>query len=292
MLQRLCVRDVFAPAPGHVFVALRFPNLKLCALAAVCRHRFNRSTLADVLARGDDPCVYAAAQLADRSASDFALLRQERPEEYERYVTAARSLLSIAPTGLSEDRVSEGVCAEPGLAEVGGARVAAWYRRLIGEVYPELGDYLRDDTLEVMSANLRVPVAGLQHRLSVNFAPTPPLPQLRRWYQEYSKLTGRTKACLQALLEHLTPYYHPEFYRFLQKVPTDQELFIVLFTQDVRTLTGRVRGRLSFSQARGAEYLDLADDAIKLALFNVVEETSKETAACKVVACADDTIPG
>ena len=50
------------------------------------------------------------------------------------------------------------------------------------------------------------------------------------------------------------------------------------------TLTGRTRGRLPFSQARGAEYLDLADDAAKSALYSVV------AAGYRVVAHTEDTI--
>jgi predicted outer membrane repeat protein len=47
-LRRLGVAGEFQPAPGHVFLAVRPRDLELRALAAVCRHRLGRSTLADL----------------------------------------------------------------------------------------------------------------------------------------------------------------------------------------------------------------------------------------------------
>jgi hypothetical protein len=52
----------------------------------------------------------------------------------------------------------------------------------------------------------------------------------------------------------------------------------------VTTLTGRRRGRLLFGEAHRAEYLDLADDAAKAALYALV------SAGMRVVAFAETTI--
>ncbi len=56
---------------------------------------------------------------------------------------------------------------------------------------------------------------------------------------------------------------------------SDRDLWLALFGKNVVTLTGRVRGRLPFGQARSAEYLDLADDAAQSALYSVVEAGSQ-----------------
>ncbi len=153
--------------------------------------------------------------------------------------------------------------------EVGRAEVARWHKQLIGSIFPELGAYLRDDTLDVLAGNLGVTVDELNASLKAYFRPVPPLPQLRKWFREYSQLTGRTKDCLKALLERRGANAALE--EVLRRGPADDELFLALFGSDVVTLTGRVRGRLPFGQARAAEYLDLADDAAKSALFSLAD---------------------
>jgi len=284
VLRRLGVRDAFQPAPGHVFLAVRLKDLKLRALAAVCQRRPGGSTLAELFAREDDPCLYAAGALARLRPGACAGLAQQTPEEHERWLRAADTLLSAAPLGISADRVCEIVCEQPGWAEEGRAKVADCYERLMSEVFRELDRYLRDDTLEVLAGNMSTTSDSLQKSLGVYFRAggIPPMPQLRKWYREYGRLTGRTKDNLQALLEHAS--CNPTLDALLQREASDHELFLALFGRDVVTLSGRVRGRLPFSQARSAEYLDLADDAAKLALYAVVR------AGYRVVAYATETI--
>jgi hypothetical protein len=204
LLRRLRVEGTFEPSPGYVFLALKLHDLKLRSLAAVCMHRFGRSTLAEVFARGEDPCEYAAAALMEcAGADDFATLKQNKPDVHDTSLMVADALLKAAPLGLSQDRVCEFVSEQPGLEVAPRTTAALCYKRLVDDVYPELSKFLGDDTLAVMA---RI------------------------------------------------------------------------------TLTGRVRGCLPFSQARAAEFLDLADDAAKSALFAVL------MAGYRVVAYADDTI--
>jgi hypothetical protein len=266
-LRRLGVAGEFQPAPGHVFLAITPRDLELRALAAACRHRLGRSALADLFDRGEDPCEYAAAALAETTPGAFAALRQRSPEEHGRWLQAARALLSAAPAGLSVDRVCEVVRERPGLAEVTRAEVKAWHQRLLADVFGELADFLRDDTLEVMARNLGTTVDDLKVHLGTYFRPTPPLPQLRKWYAEYGGLEGRTQECLKALLDHCGS--NPAIRALAQGEVAGDELYFALFSRSVAARTGRVRGRLPFSQARAAEYLDLADDAAKSALFAV-----------------------
>jgi hypothetical protein len=268
VLRRLGVQGVFEPAAGHVFLALRLRDLKLRSLAAVCRHRYGRSTLADVFDQGGDPCEHAAAALPT-------------PEDHERRLRAARALLSAAPLGLGKDRVCEIVREQPGLAEVTHAEAAGWYKRLVEQVFPELSAYLADDTLAVMAGNMGTTTNDLDTHLDGYFRPVPPPPQLRKWFRDYSNLTGRTQQCLQALLEHCA--YGSPLLADLQAGLSDRGLCRALFGRTVVTLTGRVRARLPFGQTRAAGYLDLADDAVKAALFAVVR------GGYRVAAYAEDT---
>jgi hypothetical protein len=271
LVRRLGGRDIFAPTPGHVFVAVHLPDLPVRALAAVCRGLPGGSTLAKVFAGGGDPHPYAAAQLD-------ALARQPGPDAARRRRTAgrdfpweevARTLLPAVPLGFSLERVCEFVREQPALAGAGLAEVAAWHRALLQDVFPELAGYLRDDTLAVLAGNLGTTAADVLGHLATYFKPVPPLPQLRKWYRRHARVTGRTKDCLKALLDHccLDPALGAQLARGL----SDPDLFVALFGRDVTTPTGRVRGRLRFSQARAAGYLDLADDAAKVALVALAD---------------------
>jgi hypothetical protein len=281
-LRRLAGIGLFAAAPGHALVALRLQDLRLRSLAAVCRARVGNSALAELFARRHDRIAYAAAALAGCPEAELAALGQQHPEKQDRSLRAARALLQAAPAGLSVDRAAEVVREEFALPEVGRAQVAAWHAQLIGEIFGELSAFLRDDTVEVMAANIRATVEYVRVLLDHNFGPALPLPQLRKWYRRYHGQRGRLKDCLRALLENCGTC--PALNAALRKGLSDHQLYLALFARDVVSLSGRARGRLPFAQARAADYLDLADDAAKSALFRVA------AAGHKVVGYADATI--
>jgi hypothetical protein len=281
-LRRLAGIGLFAAAPGHALVALRLRDLQLRSLAAVCRVRVGNSALAELFARRHDPIAYAAAALAGCPEAELAALGHRDPEKQDRSLRAARALLQAAPAGLSVDRAAEVVREEFALPDVGCAQVAAWHAQLIGEIFRELSAFLRDDTVEVMAANIRATVEYVRVLLDHNFDPALPLPQLRKWYRGYHGQRGRLKDCLRALLENCGTC--PALNAAVQQGLSDHQLYLALFGRDVVSLSGRVRGRLPFAQARAADYLDLADDAAKSALFAVA------AAGHKVVAYAGETI--
>src|SRR5262249_28671968 len=194
------------------------------------------------------------------------------------------ALRSAAGRGLSVDRVCEIVREQPGYADPGQPKVTRWYRRLTREVFPELGAFLEDDTLAVMATNMGTTPADLCGHLDFYWPQKrPPLPQLRKWLREYRKLARRTKTNLKALLEHCAVSGPVPALLGAPWFP-DDALYRALFSRRVVTRTGRVRGGLSFGQARSAEHLDLADDAAKAALFAVA------AAGYRVAAFAEGTI--
>jgi hypothetical protein len=266
-LRRCCESGLFKPPPGRVFLALELPDLELRALAAVCRQGLGRSRLADLFAAGDDPHEYAAAALAGLPAADFAALRANDAQSHARWLRIARALLTVVPTGLSVHCVREAARLEFGLDDLGLAEATRLHGRLLGEVFPELGDYLRDDTLEVMAGNLNVRPDALSSALAACRPRNPPsLPEVRRWFgADAGRLTADRQHDLRTMLrthnanESLAPLvWRGEF---------SPELYVALFGRRVVTLTGRARGGLLFSDARQARYFDLADDAAKAALF-------------------------
>jgi hypothetical protein len=268
-VQRLGLHDAFEPTPAHVFCKLRLTDVALRCLAAECLHRFRKSALADLFVRHDDPIEHGAAALAELPRAEFTALRQAKPSLHEHWRRVARAILVAAPRGLSVDRVAEIVCDAAGQGEVAPAQVKAWHKRLCYVTFPELSQYLADDTFDVMAWNMGTTTATLCWYLDRYFpSAVPPPRQLRKWFQQYGRLRGPIKETLTALIQHCAE--SEAVRKALETQAPEQELYRVLFVRRAATLAGRVRGGLSFAQARGAAYLDLADDAIKSAVFAVV----------------------
>jgi hypothetical protein len=137
--------------------------------------------------------------------------------------------------------------------------------RQLNPAFAKLAAYLRDDTLEVMADNLGSTQEWLLDHLRHYFGKPPSLPQLRQWFRGGRQLPRPIGERLWALIERCG--LRPRFRDHLRRRRLDHELYLDLLGRHVTTLTGRVRGRLLFSEARQAEYRDLADDAAKSATF-------------------------
>jgi hypothetical protein len=265
-LRRLCGAGLFRPAPGHRFLVLELRHLELRALAAVCLRRCGQSRLADIFIRGQGPDDCVAAGLARLAPAELAALRAGDPRAHDRRLRVARALLAAVPMGFSEEGVREIARSEFGLDDLGLAEVHRLHGRLLNDVLPELGEYLRDDTVEALAGNLKVAPGDLYGPLVCCRLPHgPSLPELRGWFRGHKPLPADRRESLQVLLrvrnanEALRP--------LITKQVFDFTLYVALFGRRVTTLSGRVRGRMLFAEARQAEYLDLADDAAKAALF-------------------------
>jgi hypothetical protein len=281
-LRRRYRHSVFQPSPGHAFLGVALGDLELRSLAAVCQQRSGSSELARIFADRGDPYEHTAARLAGLSPDAFAAMKESKPAEHDHWLRIAHALLVAAPMGLSQESVKEIARAEFGLTELGLTEAARLHDRLLAEVFVELGDFLRDDTLEVMADNLRTTTKDILEILTPFDRQPPSRPQLRHWLWGDRELSDTDNARLWGLLERCN--FNPAIRPFIERRQDNRDLYFTLFGRGVTTLTGRVRGRSLFSEARRAEYLDLADDAVKAALFSVV------AGGFKVVAYAENTI--
>ena len=162
-------------------------------------------------------------------------------------------------------------------------------RRLIEEVYPELGLYLADDSMESLAWNLGVSVQACWHTFD--------------WKGDRSVAVGggvrnvvRGRTCkadgrpydprfLANVWDGLVALNrNPELAPLLAARRGSEELFRRLFYTGVTTLTGRVRGRVGFTQARNTPFQGLASDGAKLALWALIR------AGYRVVAFIHDEI--
>jgi hypothetical protein len=143
--------------------------------------------------------------------------------------------------------------------------------KLITEVYPELSAYLADDSHAIVSANLGASLEEVRQALG-DIHPT----SIRK------VLTGNP---LTREGEPYKPHFENRIWTALTNLARDPELKAafeqraaskeladrVCFSK-VTTLTGRIRGRVRYSQARNTPFQGLAADGAALALFALVKE--------------------
>jgi hypothetical protein len=138
------VRAAFVPSPGYFLLSVDYTLAELRALAAVCRRRYGRSALADVIQAGGDPHAHTAAALLGVPPAVFAagLSSGGSPGfDYRRYRQAAKAVNFGVPGGMGVDALV-GLARRRFGVRLSAADAAAWRDRLVREVYPELADYL------------------------------------------------------------------------------------------------------------------------------------------------------
>jgi hypothetical protein len=271
-------REAFIPSPGHFFLIADYSFVELRTLAAVCEARYGESKLADVIRSGVDPHCYTAAMFEHMILEEFMAMktsgREEVRERFETLRQRAKVLNFGIPGGLGARslvayaRSTYGVTLT--LEEAGEFR-----RRLIEEVYPELGLYLADDGMDALARNLGADVGACWDRFD--------------WHGDRSGAVvggiGRVVKGMElsAAGKSYSVRYLDGVWTGLIALNRNQDLagplgqreggkalFRKLFSSRVTTLTGRVRGSVGFTQARNTPFQGLAADGAKLALWALI----------------------
>jgi DNA polymerase I-like protein with 3'-5' exonuclease and polymerase domains len=265
------LRSAFVPAPGYFLLAADYSFIELRTLAAVCLRRYGRSALADVIGAGLDPHANTAALMTGVRPEWFLAWKGD-PEKADRFKEARQMAKPVnfgVPGGLGADSLARYARRTYGVAMTAG-EAQAHRERLIGEVYPELSDYLAEDAHAVLAGTLRTTVEEVRNELGdTHLTSVRKILEgdpKRRDGQPYSPpFVGRV---WQALAE---VNRNPELADELCGRAASKELARKVCMAGVVTLTGRVRGRVRYSQARNTPFQGLAADGAALALFALVK---------------------
>ncbi len=149
------------------------------------------------------------------------------------------------------------------------------HRRLVQVTFPELNGYLRDDAVEALAERLGVDAEAIARSFLTRdeFPPTI-LTALRKLLLGEPPSGGSVKYAewrrdAWSSLRGLVRDGRSE--PLIGRGHGSPSLHSALLDRDTVIATGRVLGRLSFAEARGRDYLSLADDAAKEAMFAAVE---------------------
>jgi hypothetical protein len=261
-----------------VLLIVDYSFVELRTLAAECEARYGRSRLADVIRAGVDPHAHTAAMFEHISLDEFMALKSSgREEDLKRYDTLrqrAKVLNFGIPGGLGPRSLVAYAKREYDLPMT-LEEATEFRRRLIEEVYPELALYLADDGMDVLAGNLGASVKACWHTFD------------RKGDRSGAVVGGvrnvvRGRTCKSDGRPY-DPLYlanvwdglvalnrNAELTPLLDARRGGEELFRRLFHAGVTTLTGRVRGRVGFTQARNTPFQGLAADGAKLALWDLL----------------------
>ena len=285
-------REAFVPRAGYVFLIVDYAYIELRTLAAELLSRYGSSKLAEVIKAGIDPHCFTAAMFEGMEPNAFlTLAKSEHVEDRERYDTLrqrAKVLNFGIPGGLGAASLVSYARSTYGVMLT--LEQASKFRdRLIQEVYPELGVYLADDAMTSLARNLGVSVDACWKRFD-------------RSDQRSGQVAGAVKKVVQgrAVKADGSPYKprfvesvwdglialnrQPELTSLLADRRGSEELRARLFDSAVTTLTGRIRGRVRFTQAKNTPFQGLAADGAKLALWDLMR------AGYRVVAFIHDEV--
>jgi DNA polymerase I-like protein with 3'-5' exonuclease and polymerase domains len=284
-------REIFRASPGHVLVTVDYDFIELCTLAAVCLARYGHSTLANVICHGVDPHAFTASMIEGVTLEEFLTWKNSPDEELKKKFATLRQRAKAVnfgiPSGLTAAGLGHYAKSAYGV-ELSTEDAEAFRTTLIEKIYPELSLYLQENDMSRLATNLKIPEEICWQSFSFgkvtakdgDFEAAKRSPAVEGGIRNIvrgrktRKRDGKAysaffvKKIWNALL---TLARDPETYKTLKEAKGEgsEEIFRMLFGRPVATLTGRIRGKVGFTQACNTPFSGLAADGAKLAMWNL-----------------------
>ena len=260
------IREAITARPGRLLFIIDYNSLELRTLATVCHHQHGFSKLRDVLVDGIDPHSYTAAMFAGVTLETFNELPNKKQLRQHAKVFnfgIPAGFGAVALVGHAKN--SYGV-------ELTQADAERFIDLLTCKVYPELGLYLAEDTAAIIAKALHADV--VQVRATWN---EPHHPSMIR-----KVLNGNpTKAdgtpykpfAIEKIWSQLrTLCRNPDLTpHIINRNTADDSPLRQLMYSSVSTITGRLRGGVSFTVAKNTPFQGLAADGCKMAMWNLMK---------------------
>jgi hypothetical protein len=266
------LRHAFVASTGHLLLAVDYAFIELRTLAAVCLLRHGSSDLAEVIKAGADPHAHTAAMMLGVEPGEFSRWKEDpgRKGAYTAARQAAKAVNFGVPGGLGAESLAayaRRTYEVPLTTEEARQR----RERLVKDVYPELALYLAEDAAAVVAGNLRAPVVDVRQALGdVSLTAVRKVlegdPRRADGAPYKETFVSRVWAALAGLNRY------PDLQGALENRTPGKPLARAVCQAAVATLTGRLRGRVRYSQARNTPFQGLAADGAALALFALVKE--------------------
>jgi site-specific DNA-methyltransferase (adenine-specific) len=264
-------RQAFVASPGHFLLAVDYSAIELRTLAAVCWQRYGQSALADLLKQSRDPHEYTAAMMLGVPVDEFGQWKKNETlkDQYVRARQAAKAVNFGVPGGLGAQRLME--YAKSTYHVDMTLEEARQRRERLTTVYKELDSYLAEDAVAIVARNLQAQVKDARNELGDLH-----LTCVRKILEGNPKKSDGTPyrpSFVDRVWESLARLNrNPDVKEALETRQPGEALAKRVCQAGVATLTGRIRGRVKYSQARNTPFQGLAADSAALALFELIKE--------------------
>jgi hypothetical protein len=281
-------RHCFVASPGHLLLAIDYSFIELVTLAAVCLQRYGRSALADVIRDGRDPHAHTAAMILGVPYEEFLSWKDDedvvdlngRAQPRRLHFKDARQLAKPVNFGVPGGL---GVASLVAYArhtykvEMTAEQAGELRSRLITEIYPELGAYLAEDGMTLLARNLGASPRDLWDAFDPEGTRSRRIPMGIRNVVRGRELNAKGEPYNERYVARVWNVLamhcrDPELRRVLSQWQAGEPLGRRLFGTGVVTLTGRIRGNVTYSQCRNTPFQGAAADGAKLALWRLIRE--------------------
>lgn len=282
------VRSLFIPRPGHKFVVIDYSFIELVTLATICQLRYGHSELAKQIRLGRDPHVYTASMIVGKTYEETVeLVKAEKklakddpsPRPMTKARQASKAVNFGVPGGLGPTKLA--AYAEATFGVDMSVEEAANLRELLTtSVYPEIGQYLEEDSFALMGSKLGIRRAKLLDLFHIDKDSDPD--ELRRFALSILKVLrgkpfkkdgtpykpGFVERVWVSLEQVASRCRVPSRIRqALKERKGSREVELFFISGEGITPTGRIRGACTYTQARNSPFQGLAADGAKQAFW-------------------------
>jgi hypothetical protein len=270
-------RALIVPRSGddQLFIA-DYKAIELRTLGAVCRARFDKSILADVIEQGVDPHAFTAAAIQGIPLDEFLALKNTDAEQFRKDRQAAKAINFGVPGGLGAKTLQAYAETQYGVS-ITEEQAEAFRSKLILKVYPELNDrngYLADTSMAALARNLGLPESLVWDTFDSSRTHSPIAARgVSNVVRGRSKASSRYQERVWIGLEQLVlaaANVNDQVHHAIRARQGSLELHDQLYHQKSATLTGRIRDGVGFTESKNNPFQSLAADGGKLASWNLL----------------------
>ena len=271
------IRDCILAREGSVLYNVDYSNIELRTLAQECLDRYGHSQLAETVRDGRDPHAHTAAQMLEMDYTQFTMLKKRDPETYETERQRAKAINFGFPGGLGVETFCKYARNTFGL-EVSQEEARQFRKRFTTEVYPELGEFLREDGASLLAQNLGTSPIDVFNSLAEEFGcgadwlVSLAVRVIRGHKRKASNGERYAPETIEKIRIALTKIANPEQRNMLGGNLGSGDLSAVLLRRNAVTRTGRMRANVTYTAQRNTPFQGLAADGAKMALFRLVKE--------------------
>lgn len=287
-------RAMFCADEGYTLIVNDYSGIEMVTLAAVILRRFGTSRLAEVITAGRDVHSYTAAMFSGMDYDDLIRwinLDKNDPRAKDPMFKKCKDARQMAkpvnfgvPGGLHDEALATYAKLQYGVSMT-VEQAGILRTKLITEVYPDLGRYLTDDPLRILAVSIRGKREDLARKLRVDINNVP------GWFGPWVKkiVSGNAfnkqgnpyapdtvNQIWDGLKYAAGPDCPQEYMAAFVRREGSPRLAEALFASNVVTLTGRIRGRASFTESRNTPFQGLAGDGAKLAMWEILNQVGRK----------------